>query len=97
MIVDSFFQALKSGNELASAETWKKSQQLVNAVSSLLASLVVISSEFGYRVPLDQEQIGALAGAVLPAVIVFNWIATAVSSKRSGLLPRRKSRSRNGA
>lgn len=90
MIVDSFFQALKSGNELASAETWKKYQQLVNAVSSLLASLVVISSEFGYRVPLDQEQIGAIAGAVLPVVIVFNWIATAVSSKRVGIIPRGK-------
>lgn len=90
MIVDSFFQALKAGNELAYAETWKNAQQLVNAVSSLLAAIVVFAADLGYSIPLNQEQIGTLAGAVLPAVIVFNWIATAVSSKRVGIIPRGK-------
>lgn len=90
MIVDSFFQALKAGNELASAETWKNAQQLANSVTALLVAIFSIAGSLGFESPVDQTQIGAIAGAAFPIVIIFNWIATAVSSKRSGLFPRQK-------
>lgn len=97
MVVNSLLAALKEGNELPSAEAWKNNQQLVNAISAVLASLFTIAGSLGYPVPLTQEQISAIASAVFLVVVLFNLVATAVSSTRAGILPRRKPRGRNGA
>lgn len=90
MIVTSFFQALQAGKELANAETWKNAQQLANSLTALLVALVAIAAVFGYQIPLSPEQIGSLANGFLVVLGLFNWLATAVSSKRVGILPARR-------
>lgn len=90
MIVTSFFQALRAGFELASAETWKDAQQLTNAITALLTSLVSLALLVGIKVPLSEAQLVSLASGVFPVVVLFNWVASAVSSKRVGLLPARR-------
>lgn len=90
MIVTSFFQALRAGRELANAETWKDAQQLTNALTALLMALVALAPLVGVQVPLSEAQLVSLASGVFPVVVLFNWVAAAVSSKRVGLLPARR-------
>lgn len=87
MIVTDFFQALRTGKELANAETWKDAQQFANTLTAFLVALVGIATAFGYPIPLTPEQIGSLANGFLVVLGLFNWVAAAVSSKRVGLLP----------
>lgn len=97
MIVTSFFQALRAGKELANAETWKDAQQLANSLTALLVAGVALAAVLGHPIPLTPEQINSLVDGVLVVLGLFNWVATAVSSKRAGLLPRRRSTGVPGA
>ena len=90
MIVNDFFKALRAGKELANAETWKDAQQLGNALTMFLVAIVALAQLFGIAIPLTEAQIRDLASGVFPVLVVFNWIAAAVSSKRVGLLPGRR-------
>lgn len=87
MIVNDFFQALRAGKELASAKTWKDTQQLANSLTALLVAGVGIATIAGVQIPLTPEQATALVNGFLVVLGLFNWVATAVSSKRAGLLP----------
>ena len=49
------FRVLRAGEELANAETWKKRQVLVNALTVLLSSGLVVASAYGHTVALDTE------------------------------------------
>lgn len=97
MIVTSFFQALRAGKELANAETWKDAQQLANSLTALLVAGAALAAVLGYPIPLTPEQITELVNGVLVVLGLFNWVATAVSSRRAGLLPRRRSAGVPGA
>lgn len=90
MIVTSFFQALQAGKELANAETWKDAQQLANSLTALGVAAVGIATVAGVQIPLTPEQVTALVNGFLVVLGLFNWVATAVSSKRAGLVPARR-------
>lgn len=91
MIVTDFFQALQAGKELANAQTWKDAQQLANSLTAVIAAAVGIAAFTGHPIPLTGEQISSLVNGVLVVLGLFNWAATAVSTKRVGLLPARRS------
>jgi len=90
MIVTDFFQALQAGRELANAETWKDAQQLANSLTALGVAAVGIATVAGVQIPLTPEQVTALVNGFLVVLGLFNWVATAVSSKRAGLVPARR-------
>lgn len=90
MIVTDFFQALQAGKELANAETWKDAQQLANSLTALGVAAVGIATVAGVQIPLTPEQVTALVNGFLVVLGLFNWAATAVSSKRVGLVPARR-------
>jgi hypothetical protein len=85
MILGDFFSAFQAGKELSNAVTWKKAQVVVAKLSILGGAVVGILGAFGYAIPLTQEQIGILAGAVGVIVGLFNGTATVVSTERIGL------------
>lgn len=97
MIVTSFFQALQAGKELANASTWKDAQQLANSLSALLVAGVALAPMAGVQIPLTPGQITELVNGFLVALGLFNWVATAVSSKRVGILPARRDAVPGGA
>ena len=90
MIITDFFEALRAGKELGNAETWKDAQQLANALTAVLVFAVGAAAFAGVQIPLTPEQITALVNGFLVVLGMFNWVATAVSSKRVGLLPARR-------
>ena len=78
-----FLKALKAGEELTNAATWKNRQALVNALSALLIPAAAIARAYGYPVPLNDDQILQLVGII--AVLVFNIWATYATTSRVGL------------
>ena len=81
------FRVLRAGEELANAETWKKRQVLVNALTVLLSSSLVVASAYGHTVALDTEGVASIAGAIAALAGVFNAWATVSTTERIGLSP----------
>lgn len=85
--VPTFIRALKAGEELANAATWKNRQALVTTITALLMAAAEIARACGVAVPFTDGQITAMTGAVI--VLVFNVWATYATSKRVGSRPQR--------
>lgn len=83
LVMPAFLRALKSGEELANAATWKNRQNLVNAVAALALAGAEIARAYGYPVPFADDQITAVAGVVV--VLLFNLWATFATSRRVGV------------
>lgn len=87
-MIGDIFRVLRAGVELTNAETWKRRQVAVNALSATLAALVALASSFGYPLPLDKDGIDAIAAGVVAVVGLFNGWATVATTSRIGLPPR---------
>lgn len=81
------FRVLRAGEELANAETWKRRQVLVNALTALLSSGLAVAASYGHTLNIDQDGVSAIAGAVAAVVGVFNAWATVATTGRIGLPP----------
>ena len=79
---------MQKGQELANAEVWKNRQGAAAAVGALLGSAWSLAHAFGWMPPVDQETVGAIGGAAAGLYCLFNYWATAATSKRVGLPPR---------
>lgn len=88
MLIHDFIAVFRLGNELANAETWKRRQNLVNALVGFLGASLAIAAAFGHPVNLDQEGINHIAGAIAAVVGLFNIGATVATTTRIGLPPR---------
>lgn len=84
MIAD-LLRALRAGEELTHAETWKRAQLWTASLTALLGAAVSISGAIGHPVPLTGEQITTLVSAVAVLVGVFNTYATIATTTRLGL------------
>lgn len=78
-----FLKALKAGEELTNAVTWKNRQALINTLVALLVPAAAIARAYGYPVPLSDDQIVQLVGLLV--VLVFNVWATFSTTARIGL------------
>lgn len=81
------FRVLRAGEELANAETWKKRQVLVNALTVLLSSGLAVAAAYGHAVAIDADGVASIAGAIAALVGVFNTWATVSTTERIGLSP----------
>lgn len=88
MLIRDFLAVFRLGNELANAETWKRRQNLVNALAGFIGASVAIAAAFGHQINLDQDGVNAIAGAVAALVGVFNIGTTVATTTRIGLPPR---------
>lgn len=79
----AFLRALRSGEELTNAATWKNRQALVTALSALLLAGAEIARACGVAIPFADDQMAAVTGAA--AVLIFNLWATFATSRRVGL------------
>lgn len=85
--IPAFIRALKSGEELTNAATWKNRQALVTALTALLLAGAEIARAYGVAIPFADDQITALTGAGV--VLVFNVWATFSTSSRVGIPSKR--------
>jgi hypothetical protein len=82
-VMPDFLKAMKAGEELTNAVTWKNRQALINALVALLVPAAAIARAYGYPIPLSDDQIVQLVGLLV--VLVFNVWATFATSARAGL------------
>lgn len=86
MIID-LFRALRAGQELTHAETWKRAQLWTAHLTILLGAGVSIAAALGHPIPLDSGQIDTLVSAVAVLVGLFNAYVTVASTPRLGVPP----------
>jgi hypothetical protein len=84
-MIGNAITALRKGRQLADVETWKNRTVAVNALGALLAAVLAIAHAFGYSVPLDAEQIDALAVVLVTVVGLFNGWSTLATSAKVGV------------
>lgn len=79
----AFLRAMKAGEELANAETWKNRQSIINAIIILAVAGTEIAKAYGYVLPFSEAQVGVVVTVVVTGL--FNIWATFSTSKRVGL------------
>ena len=84
-MIGDLFRVLRAGVELSNAETWKRRQVAINALSALLAALVALAAGFGHPLPIDRDGMDAVAAGVVAVVGMFNSWATVATTTRIGL------------
>lgn len=84
-MIGNAITAMRKGRQLANVETWKNRTVAVNALGALLAAVLGIASALGYPIPLDAEQIDALAVVLVTVVGLFNGWSTLVTSTKVGV------------
>ena len=78
----AIWKLFRKGEEVTNPEAWKLGQITATAIIAFLAAAVQAAAAFGYEVPVDENQLTAIAGGVLA---VGNVVLTLVTSKRAGL------------
>jgi len=86
MFIDAI-RALRAGQELASAETWKKVQVWTNSAIVLIGSLVSLSAAVGHPIPITADQISTLVTGLAVLVGMYNTYTTVATTKRLGVRP----------
>lgn len=76
------WRVFRKGEEVANPAAWKLGQITATAIIAFLAAAVQAAAAFGYEVPVNEDQLTAIAGGVLA---VGNVVLTLVTSKRAGL------------
>lgn len=78
----AIWKLFRKGEEVTNPEAWKLGQITATAIIAFLAAAVQAAASFGLEVPVDENQLTAIAGGVLA---VGNVVLTLVTSKRAGL------------
>ena len=79
-------QVYRKGNVVANPTAWKNGQVTASMVAGLLGALVALSKTFGYALPLSDDQLLTIGGAIVAVAGLFlNPTATVVSSDKVGL------------
>lgn len=87
----AFYNVFRAGESVANPQAWKTGQITSGVLAAFLGALVAAAKAFGYELPLTDEQLAQIGGAVLAIFGLFNTGATAASSEKVGLLPAKKS------
>lgn len=79
-------EILQKGKMVANPTAWKTGQITAGVVSGLLGSIVVACKAFGYEIPLSDDQIITIGGAITAVVGLF-WtpVVTIGTTDKLGL------------
>lgn len=86
MVID-LFRALRAGQELKNAATWKRAQVWTAHLVILLTCIVSIARSAGYEIPLTEKQITDLVSGFAVLFGLFQSYATVATTERIGLPP----------
>lgn len=85
MLLTDVISVLRTGKELANAETWKRAQVRGALLVALFSAAAGIAKAFGHPLPFTPEEINSIALAVGAIGGVLVSYATVASTKRIGL------------
>jgi hypothetical protein len=76
----------RKGNVVANPTAWKTGQITGSILAGFFGALIALAKTFGYDLPLTDEQLLSIGGAIVAIVGLFlNPTATIVSSDKVGL------------
>ena len=79
-------QVYRKGNVVANPTAWKNGQVTASVVAGLLGALIALAKTFGYTLPLSDDQLLTIGGAIVAVAGLFlNPTATVISSDKVGL------------
>ena len=87
-VVPAVLSAMKEGEELENAATWKDRAVATNTVVALFGAALGIARAFGYTFAIDDATLAQLAAGVVALVAVANSVLHVVTDKRVGLQPK---------
>ena len=85
MNILNLIQALRQGATLRNAGTWANATAATSALTALAWALVQLAGGFGYAMPINQDQLATLAGAVVAIVGVVAPVLHIVANPLAGL------------
>ena len=79
-------QVYRKGNIVANPEAWKNGQITGSVLAGALGAVIAFAKIYGYNLPISDDQLLTIGGAIVAIVGVFlNPTATVVSSDKVGL------------
>ena len=79
-------QVYRKGNVVTNPEAWKNGQITASVLAGVLGALIALAKTYGYDLPLTDDQLLTIGGAIIAIVGLFlNPTATVVSSNKVGL------------
>lgn len=87
----AFLALLRHGEEVSNVEAWKRRQITAGMLVSLLAAGVALAKSFGIEIDTNNVQLESVALGILSIYGLIDATLTAVTSKRAGVLPEKKS------
>ena len=79
-------QVYRKGNAVANPTAWKNGQITASLLAGLLGALVALAKTFGYELPMSDDQLLTIGGAIIAIAGLFlNPTATVVSSDKVGM------------
>lgn len=81
------YAVFTKGQVVSDPVLWKKSQITVGMITGLLAAIVGLARAFGYVLPITDEQLVQIGGAVVAVWGMLNSGATLASTTSIGLPP----------
>lgn len=87
----AFLALLRHGEEVSNVEAWKRRQITAGMLVSLLAAGVALAKSFGIEIATSDVQLESVALGILSIYGLADATLTAVTSKRAGVLPEKKS------
>ena len=84
-MISEMIAALRAGEELKNAETWKNAQATTGDVQTIIGAVLAIAGLVGFKLDIAPEQLALIAGGVAGLLGVYNSYLTRATSKRIGL------------
>lgn len=81
----AFYAVFTAGQQVADPVKWKKRQVTSGMLAAFLCAAVALAKTFGYTLPLDDDQLLQISGALLSVLGVFNGAVTVASTTKIGL------------
>lgn len=86
-MISEAINALKAGEELKDASTWKSLQATTAAVSAVIGGVLAVLGLVGFHPQVSPDQLLAIAGGVAGVLGVFHTYTTVATTTRIGLPP----------
>lgn len=84
-MIKELIGALKAGQELKNASTWKNMQATTSAIVAIAGAVFMALGWVGVHIEITTDQVMAIAGGIAGILGVFDTYSTLATSKRVGL------------
>lgn len=85
--LSAIFRALRAGEELTNAATWKNRQNAASALGALLGAALLLAKTAGLKLDISPDDLAAIVGGIATIGCLLNAAITTATSAKIGLPP----------